>query len=337
MGQNCLIRGEIGKRENVKENVSMHSRLTSISCQQARNYSISAMWVISVLVKISHDIFFLFFLLIIALPLESQEQDANFKISSSGIFRGARIAIPHIWVFPLYVPDHCVWKPAHHPGHQLRPPPPHPHVLLPLQPVLCRHLLHLLHHSKDAVEHPDPEQSHNLWRVHYSDVFYIIFMALEDFLLVVMTYDQYVAICYSLNYSVIMNTQLCALLFLVSWKMSSLYSLLQSLMALQLSFCSDLEIPHFFCEIKKLIQLACSDIFINNMVVYFGAGIIGVVPLASILYSYSKIVSSICRISSVQENYKAFSTCASHLSIVSLFYFTGLGVYLSSAATHSSN
>ena len=162
-------------------------------------------------------------------------------------------------------------------------------------------------------------------------------MALDDFLLVVMTYDQYVAICYSLNYSVIMNTQLCALLFLVSWKMSSLYSLLQSLMALQLSFCSDLEIPHFFCEIKKLIQLACSDIFINNMVVYFGAGIIGVVPLASILYSYSKIVSSICRISSVQENYKAFSTCASYLSIVSLFYFTGLGVYLSSAATHSSN
>ena len=71
-------------------------------------------------------------------------------------------AAPHIWAFPLHVPDHCVWKPAHHPGHVLRLPPPHPHVLLPLQPVLCRHLLHLHHHPKDATEHKAREQSHNL-------------------------------------------------------------------------------------------------------------------------------------------------------------------------------
>ena len=105
----------------------------------------------------------LFLLLGRALQLRGiGKQYTNFRISSSGIFRGTRTAAPHIWTFPLHVPDHCVWKPAHHPGRQLRLPPPHPHVLLPLQPVLCRHLFHLYHHPKDDVEYPDAEQSYHL-------------------------------------------------------------------------------------------------------------------------------------------------------------------------------
>ena len=108
-------------------------------------------------------------------------------------------------------------------------------------------------------------------------------------------------------------------------------------MVLHLSFCSDLEIHHFFCEIKQLVQLACYDTFLNNTELCFGAVIMGGGPLTGILYSYSKIVSSICGISSAHGKYKAFSTCVSHLSIVSLFYFSGLVVYLSSAATHSSH
>ena len=66
------------------------------------------------------------------------------------------------WTFPLHVSDHCVWKPAHHPGCQLRLPPPHAHLFPPLKPVLCRHLFYLHHHLKDAVEHPEPEQSYGL-------------------------------------------------------------------------------------------------------------------------------------------------------------------------------
>ena len=166
--------------------------------------------------------------------------------------------------------------------------------------------------------------------------FYLLFAGLDDLLLTVMAYDRYVAICHPLHYTVIMSPWLCGLLVLLSWVLSSMYSLLQSLMILRLSFCSDLEIHHFFCEITWLIQLACSDPFLNNMVVSFGSVILGGVPLAGILYSYSKIVSSICGISSAQGQYKAFSTCASHLSVVSLFYCSALGVYLSSAATHSS-
>ncbi|XP_057581802.1 olfactory receptor 7A17-like [Hippopotamus amphibius kiboko] len=166
--------------------------------------------------------------------------------------------------------------------------------------------------------------------------FFLHFATLEIFLLTVMAYDRYVTICHPLHYTVIMNPRLCGLLVLVSWMMSALNSLLQSLMASWLSFCTDLEIPYFFCEITQVVQLSCSDAFLNDIVLYFGTVLLGGVSLTGILYSYTKIVSSLQRISSAQGKYKAFSSCASHLSVVSLFYCTALGVYLSSATTHRS-
>ncbi|XP_005633260.1 olfactory receptor-like protein OLF4 [Canis lupus familiaris] len=167
--------------------------------------------------------------------------------------------------------------------------------------------------------------------------FFILFAGLDVLLLTVMAYDRFVAICHPLHYMVIMNPQLCGQLVLMSWIISILHSLLESLMVLRLSFCTKLEIPHFFCELNQMIQLACSDTFLNNMVMYFAAVLLAGGPFVGILFSYSKIVSSIHRISSAQGKYKAFSTCASHLSVVSLFYCTILGVYLSSAATQSSH
>ncbi|CAH6779369.1 olfactory receptor 1078 [Phodopus roborovskii] len=166
--------------------------------------------------------------------------------------------------------------------------------------------------------------------------FFLIFVELDNFLLAVMAYDRYVAICHPLHYTSIMNHRLCGFLVLVSWIVSVLHALLQSMMILQLSFCTDLEIPHFFCELNQVAQLTCSDIFLNDVVMYFALVLLATVPLSGILYSYSKIVSSIRAISTAQGKYKAFSTCASHLSVVSLFYCTGLGVYLSSAVSHSS-
>ncbi|CAI9169669.1 unnamed protein product [Rangifer tarandus platyrhynchus] len=167
--------------------------------------------------------------------------------------------------------------------------------------------------------------------------FFTLFVVLDILLLTVMAYDRFVAICHPLHYTVLMNPLLCGLLVLVSWLISVLHSLLESLMVLHLAFCTVLEIPHFFCELNQMIQLACSDTFLNNMVMYFVALLLGGGPLTGIFYSYSKIVSSIQGMTSAQGKYKAFSTCASHLSVVSLFYCTGLGVYLSSAVTHSSH
>ncbi|XP_043320345.1 olfactory receptor-like protein OLF4, partial [Cervus canadensis] len=167
--------------------------------------------------------------------------------------------------------------------------------------------------------------------------FYMLFAVLDDFLLTVMAYDRYVAICHPLHYTVIMNPQLCGLLVLLSWIISTLLSLLETLLVLRLSFCTDLEIPHFFCEIKQIVQLACDDTLLNDTIMYFTAVLLGGGPLTGILYSYSKIIFSVRGISSPQGKYKAVSVCASHLSVVSLYYCSSLGVYLSSAAPHSSH
>ncbi|XP_062034613.1 olfactory receptor 1078-like [Lepus europaeus] len=166
--------------------------------------------------------------------------------------------------------------------------------------------------------------------------FFLLFVELDNFLLTMMAYDRFVAICHPLHYTVTMSPRLCVQLVLVSWVISVLHALLQSLMVLRLSFCANLEIPHFFCELNQVAQLACSDTFLNDMVMYITLILLAAGPLAGIFYSYSKIVSSIRAISSAQGKYRAFSTCASHLSVVSLFYCTGLGVYLSSAVTHDS-
>ncbi|XP_015345088.1 olfactory receptor 7A10-like [Marmota marmota marmota] len=166
--------------------------------------------------------------------------------------------------------------------------------------------------------------------------FFIHFAGLDIFLLTVMAYDRYVAICHPLHYTVIMDHGLCVLLVLMCWTLSFQNSLLQSLMALRLSFCTNVEIPHFFCELNQVVHRACSDTFLNDIVIYFSSLLLAFCTFTGILYSYSKIVSSIRAISSAQGKYKAFSTCVSHLSVVSLFYGTSLGVYLSSAVTPNS-
>ena len=126
------------------------------------------------------------------------------------------------------------------------------------------------------------------------------------------------------------------MLILISLPISIADALLHSLMVLRLSSCKDLEISLFFCEAVQLIKLACSDILINNIVLYFAVSILGGIPLFGIVFSYIQIVSSILRMPSSSRKYKAFSTCGSHLSVVSLFYGTAFGVYISSAVTESS-
>ncbi|XP_036996613.2 putative gustatory receptor clone PTE01 [Artibeus jamaicensis] len=167
-----------------------------------------------------------------------------------------------------------------------------------------------------------------------SSSFYF-FGCLDGMLLTVMAYDRFVAICYPLHYTVIMNPHLCSLLVLVSFLISLLDSQLHCLMILQLSFCTNTEIPHFFCDPPQLLKLACNDNSTNQMLLYFIGAIFGGIPVSGIFFSYYKIVSSILRVPSSGGKYKAFFTCGSHLSAVCLFYGTGLGVYLSSIISHS--
>ncbi|XP_037680447.1 olfactory receptor 18-like [Choloepus didactylus] len=165
--------------------------------------------------------------------------------------------------------------------------------------------------------------------------FFSLFACLESLILTVMAYDRFVAICHPLHYQVIMKPWLCGLLVLLSFIISILDSQLQFLMVSQLIFCSDVEIPHFFCDLPQLLKLACSDASFSNILLHFTVAIFAGIPVSLIIFSYTQIVSSILTVPSSGGKYKAFATCGSHLSVVCLFYGTGMGVYLSSAYSHS--
>ncbi|XP_008591560.1 PREDICTED: olfactory receptor 7D4-like [Galeopterus variegatus] len=165
--------------------------------------------------------------------------------------------------------------------------------------------------------------------------FFTVFGGLDNFLLMVMAYDRYVAICHPLHYIVIMNPRFCVLLVLMSWFIIFWVALAHILLMIALNFSPGTEIPHFFCDFAQLLKVARSDILINYVFLYIATALLGVFPITGILFSYSRIVSSLMQMSSTAGKYKAFSTCGSHLSVVSLFYGTGLGVYLSSVVTHS--
>ncbi|XP_014384008.1 PREDICTED: LOW QUALITY PROTEIN: olfactory receptor 7G1-like [Myotis brandtii] len=166
--------------------------------------------------------------------------------------------------------------------------------------------------------------------------FALVLSGFENFLLAAMAYDRYVAICHPLRYTVIMNAHLCILLIVLPLFLSTVAALLHSLMVLRLSFCKDLEIPHFFCELAQVLKLACSDTLINNLLTYVLISLFGGIPLCGIIFSYSQIVSSVLRIPSLGGKLKVFSTCRSHLSVVSLFYGTIFGVYISFSIAESS-
>ncbi|XP_037360586.1 olfactory receptor 7D4-like [Talpa occidentalis] len=166
--------------------------------------------------------------------------------------------------------------------------------------------------------------------------FFMIFVGLDNFLLTVMAYDRFVAICHPLHYTVIMNPRVCVLLVFMCWFIIFWDALLHVLLVAQLTFCAGTEIPHFFCELAQILKVACSDTLIVTICMYMSTALLGVLPFTGILYSYSQIVSSLMKMSSATSKYKAFSTCGSHLCVVSLFYGTVLGVYLTSAVTHSS-
>ncbi|XP_044518912.1 olfactory receptor 1E5-like [Gracilinanus agilis] len=158
--------------------------------------------------------------------------------------------------------------------------------------------------------------------------FFLLFADVESFLLVAMAYDRYVAICYPLHYTVMMSPKLCNSLLALSWVLTFSISLLHTILVSQVAFCASNIIPHFFCDMSALLKLACSDIHINELMIFIFGGLVLVVPFLLIVASYTRILSSILRVPSVRGIRKAFSTCGSHLSVVSLFYGTVIGLYL---------
>ncbi|XP_036052598.1 olfactory receptor 1468-like [Onychomys torridus] len=165
--------------------------------------------------------------------------------------------------------------------------------------------------------------------------FYLYFADLESFLLVVMAYDRYVAICFPLHYTSIMSPKLCLSLMVLSWVLTIFHAMLHTLLVARLSFCKNNVIPHFFCDISPLLKLSCSDTHVNELVIFIMGGLFIIIPFVLIVASYAGIVSSILKVTSVRGIHKVFSTCGSHLSVVSLFYGPIIGLYLCPSANNS--
>lgn len=164
--------------------------------------------------------------------------------------------------------------------------------------------------------------------------FSIVFVVIDNFLLGVMAYDRFVAICHPLNYTVIMHSRFCFLLTVCPWVLSNVVALIHTLLANRLVFCNHNTIQHFFCDLAPLLKLSCSDAMINELMKFIVGLSVITFPFALILFSYVRIIRDILRISSTEGKWKAFSTCGSHLTVVILFYGTIVGVYFFPSSAH---
>ena len=157
---------------------------------------------------------------------------------------------------------------------------------------------------------------------------FLTFAVTECLLLVVMSYDRYVAICHPLRYSVIVSWRVCITLVVTSWTTGVLLSLVHLVLLLPLPFCMTQKIDHFLCEIMAVLKLACADTHINELMVLAGAVSVLVGPFSSVIISYVCIFRAILRLQSGEGQSKAFSTCSSHLCVVGLFYGTAIIMYV---------
>ncbi|XP_075720760.1 olfactory receptor 5F1-like [Rhinoderma darwinii] len=158
--------------------------------------------------------------------------------------------------------------------------------------------------------------------------FFVALGSSECVLLTVMAYDRYVAICQPLFYSTCMNPTLCVQLLCLSWGIGFLNSLVHTVYTAMLPFCKDHLIRHFFCDIPSLLKLSCRDTYPNQLVSIFVGGSVIVGSFMLTLLSYIYILRVVLRIPSKKGRQKAFSTCGSHLIVVTLFFGTVILTYI---------
>ncbi|XP_070611022.1 olfactory receptor 5V1-like [Erythrolamprus reginae] len=165
--------------------------------------------------------------------------------------------------------------------------------------------------------------------------FLIGFAGCEPALLSVMAYDRYAAICQPLHYAHLMRGKVCIQMSVAVWLWGFLDSAIYTALASRLEFCGYLQVPHMFCDVPPLLKIACSDTSVNKLVSYINGTLVGFAPVLLIILSYVYILSSILQIRSKISRRKAFSTCASHLAVVTLFVGNGFVNYNQPSAGYS--
>ncbi|XP_048217321.1 olfactory receptor 8H1-like [Perognathus longimembris pacificus] len=165
--------------------------------------------------------------------------------------------------------------------------------------------------------------------------FFVLFAATECVLLSTMAYDRYVAICKPLQYPVIMSSRLCWSLLTGSYMTGILDSSVNVICISTLHFCNSNIIHHFFCDISPILSLSCTDTYGIELMIFILAGATLMMSLITIAMSYVSILSTILKINSTSGKQKAFSTCASHLLGVTIFYGTMIFTYLKPKKSYS--
>ncbi|XP_029470731.1 olfactory receptor 6N1-like [Rhinatrema bivittatum] len=169
-------------------------------------------------------------------------------------------------------------------------------------------------------------------------IYFLHFLGVtECLLLAVMAYDRYVAICRPLHYRTLMNGTVCLSLAISCWISGALESLVLTAMTSRLPFCGPKTISNFFCDIPPLLKLACTDTHVNELVLSLAGGLVVLLPFLFILMTYVWIILTILKIRSAQGRQKAFSTCASHLTVVCIFYGTVIFMYVRPSSIYSSD
>ncbi|XP_013922339.1 PREDICTED: olfactory receptor 1020-like [Thamnophis sirtalis] len=159
----------------------------------------------------------------------------------------------------------------------------------------------------------------------------------ECFLLAVMAYDRYLAICHPLTYAITMDKRHRWMLTTVCWAICFLTSAINIAVTFQHTFCGSNHINHFFCELPLVVKLACGDTNITEIILFWTSVLVIVSPLIVVLTSYARILIMVFQMRSTASWHKAFSTCASHLAVVTLFYGTLISMYLKQKSESSSN
>ncbi|XP_066428665.1 olfactory receptor 2C3-like [Eleutherodactylus coqui] len=163
--------------------------------------------------------------------------------------------------------------------------------------------------------------------------FSLILGATECMLLAVMAYDRFVAICRPLHYTSIMNRRFCIILALIPWTVGFINSCIQVSITWTLPFCRT-HVNDFFCELPALLKLFCRDPWLNEISMYVSAATVILCAFPLTLISYVYIISTILKIRCSQGRHAAFSTCTSHLSVVTLYYVTIMSMYLRPPSSH---
>uniref|UniRef100_A0A8D1EXP0 Olfactory receptor 6C3-like n=1 Tax=Sus scrofa TaxID=9823 RepID=A0A8D1EXP0_PIG len=142
-----------------------------------------------------------------------------------------------------------------------------------------------------------------------------------------MSYDHYVAICKPLHYTAIMNSKICIQLVLSCWLAGFFTIFVPLLLVLKLDFCASNIVDHFLCDPTALLQISCSDIHPTETMGFISAVVTLVVTLAVVIISYTYIVLTILKLPSSNQRKKAFSTCSSHMIVISLSYGSWIFMY----------